>query len=359
MLDINEVCNQTCNFCEGRIDFLKSKRKGRYWDLEQLKNIMPRLSGEAYLSFAGSMGEPLLNKDFPEILKEIKKSNKNIMVQVFSNGLSLNHKLCSKVIDYVDVFRFSIHAATKETHNKLIQNSDFDKIKSNLEYLQSIKPKSLTTIMGFVGMKENIHEFPQFVRWAYSLGMNEVILQILSERGHEFFKGQSLVRYPELLRAKWKEALATEEANTNMKVKILDAYKAVIENRGATVEEIAGVDGLAKCQSSESRNLPRKDETRDCLVPFLFTLPVSFDGRVVPCCSRTIKNDEYFGNIFDGDPTPIRHTKYFINLRKALLTGKLPYYYFHCCRMPKNKIEKYQKIVHEWYEKLSGSNQTN
>lgn len=353
VLDISEVCNCVCTFCDKRIKFLNSKRKARTWGIDRFREALPRLIKEQQITFAGGLGEPLLNKDFPEMVKELKKADNNIRIQVLTNGLTLTPELCKKIINYVDSFRFSINAATEETHNRIIKNSDFRKIKTNLEYLKIIKPKSLETVISFIGMKDNIEEFPQLVEWACSLYIDEVILQSLSERGLDSIKGQSLVRHPDLLCQKWVEAQEVAKLNGGVKLSVKDAYKSIIEGKQATVEEVnrTGTSQL-RDSTTNQENVPNKKQTRDCIAPF-YSAIIGFDGQISPCCSRTIKPEDVlknkFGNLFDKNPLPVRQTKTFVNLRKALLTGKLPYYCIYCHRAPLIKIKDLQRKIRRQY----------
>jgi len=346
-LDVCEICNQVCSFCDRRIHFLNSGKKPRAWTGDHFKKALPRLNKEIQISFAGGLGEPLLNKDLPQMLWEIKKANSNIKVQVLTNGLTLIPELCDEIIDFVDILRISLIAITAKTHNKLIDNSNFEKIQANLEYLKVNKPKSLTLIVSFIGMRDNIAEFPKMVEWAGSLGIDQIILQSLSERGLPSIKGQSLVRHPKLLAEKWSEAKQVAKADGRIKLRIQEAYKAIIENKEATIEEV-NCNTMGQLRNSTTYNLPRKGQTRDCLAPFNAAI-IDFEGRIVPCCSRTIRSDENFGNLFDEDFRPIKQTKYFIELRRALLTGELPDYCKYCNRAPLIKTSDFQRKIADRY----------
>jgi len=345
-LDICEFCNQTCSFCDRRLHFLKNKRKARAWNIDEFNKTLPRLAQEYQIAFSGGLGEPLLNKDLPKMLRGLKRVNKKIKLRVLTNGLTLTPKLCEEILCDVDVFRISLIAATEKTHQKFIEKSDFQKIISNLEYLKRVKPESLRLVISFIGMKDNVDEFPALVRLAHALNVDEIALQSLSERGLDLIKGQSLVRYPDLLLQKWEEAKIIANSYDNISLSITDAYKSIILKKDAKVEKI----DLDNFQSTKDRNnRPRKGQTRDCLAPFYSTM-IDIKGRILPCCSRTIGPKENFGNLFDNESLPAKQTKYFVKLRKALLTGKLPNYCSYCSRAPIINIEDFQKKVENLFK---------
>src|SRR5687767_14979958 len=77
-LAFTHVCNLHCSFCH------IPEEKVREFDTEGIKRIIDRLDsmGIAYLSISGG-GEPLLRKDFAELLNYAAK--KGLYVKITSN----------------------------------------------------------------------------------------------------------------------------------------------------------------------------------------------------------------------------------------------------------------------------------
>lgn len=340
VLDVSEICNQQCIFCDVRLDILRSGRRPRVWDFEKFQSIVHRLAEYDTVVFAGAAGEPLLNRNLPAMLRRLKKLANDTKVEIFTNGKTLTPKVLREVLQYVDVFRVSMCASTPETHSKLVNNSNFSKIINNLRHLQELKPSKLIWYINFIGMQCNIHELPDIVNLASQLGARGVYLQTLSERGDSSVQGQCLVRQPDLLRRYWSTAFDIAK-KCNVTMTAGGAYQIIIENRGeAEVEYGFDEDGEPLMwMQGESGKIPDAHQTRDCTLPF-YRAVAAHDGSIAPCCSRTFVRTNTL-NIFDYLDMPIGQTDRFISLRKALLTGKLPEACVQCKRVPIMDTERF------------------
>ena len=341
-LDISQACNQLCIFCDKRIEFLKTRGRPKFWSVEDIKRIKNIIGFYPRVTFAGECGEPLLNPEIVEILREVKSVNKNIEVQVLSNGLTLTPELFEKVKHYVDVFRFSLNAATEETHNRIALNSDFRMVLDNLRYVRDHKPASMKTVISFIGMKMNIHELPSVVLMAEELGVYKVILQNLSETGYDAVRGQSLVRYPDLLRKYWCEAQNTIKAEgLRVYLETCSGYLDILCGKDRASFEEVDANGRFK---EKKDFVPKKGETRNCPAPFFSTF-VRFNGDIDPCPSRSLYNRKSdFGNIFTIGIPPIVSKK-FGKLRKAILDGRLPDYCKYCNMMSTVKVDDFRNKI--------------
>lgn len=346
-LDISEVCNQVCVFCDRRIKFLESGRKPRFWDYSMFVQASGVFNYYSVVTFAGGCGEPLLNPYIRDILKYLRLKNPGVKVRILTNGVTLSPELFDEIKDYVDIIRFSINAFSENVYNELVIGSSFDRVMKNVSYVGNNKRKGLKVIVSYIGMRMNIEEFPLMVERADEMGIDEIHLQALSERGMDKVKGESLVRYPELLKSIWdKSREIVENRHLRVKLSVFDAYKAVIEGKKADVEEV-GERGIAR---GNKVVIPGDGETRYCLAPFYSTI-VDIEGNVVPCCSRTVPGDKKFGNILYDKVPPIKNRSFY-NLRRALLTGELPDFCKYCNRAPVTKVESFK---HEIFERFMAS----
>ena len=68
-----------------------------YQALPSGKSATPKLLNYEAVTFAGSLGEPLMNQDFPEMIAWLKKQNPSIKINVLTNGLTLNNKIFDRI----------------------------------------------------------------------------------------------------------------------------------------------------------------------------------------------------------------------------------------------------------------------
>jgi organic radical activating enzyme len=117
-LDITEECNDRCVFCYSNAYRQRRMKENdqKFYTISKADIITVlkdfRALGTKHVRFVAS-GEPLLHKDFPEILYEAKKLG--YIITIFSNGNKLNDPaLVTGIAEYADFFRVSLDAGTED-----------------------------------------------------------------------------------------------------------------------------------------------------------------------------------------------------------------------------------------------------
>lgn len=140
------TCNHRCTFCA--VDYLEYKpmfldkdiiieRLGEMGE-EGLKSII--LSGE---------GEPLLNKNTPEIISKTKSFN--IDVAMSTNGVLLTKEISKEHLKDLSWIRFSVAAGETEKYKAIhrAKEGDFEKVIDNIANAVEIKRnQKLSTTLG-------------------------------------------------------------------------------------------------------------------------------------------------------------------------------------------------------------------
>lgn len=134
MLEVTNWCNCRCFFCGST----NSKRERGYID----EKIAVRIIEEAYsygarkISFHG-MGEPFLCEKLADYVFLAKKLGYTY-IYLDTNGIMAVPEVANKVLDAgLDSLKFSIHAATAETHRKIVGVDGFDKMLNNLKNIHN------------------------------------------------------------------------------------------------------------------------------------------------------------------------------------------------------------------------------
>jgi uncharacterized Fe-S cluster-containing radical SAM superfamily protein len=141
-IEPTSVCNYRCIMCY-QVDPTFNKKTGGFMGrmtLQTFKNIVDQVDGSIEAITMASRGEPLLNKELPEMLAYCE--GKFLGLKLNTNASLLDEKnahmlLSSDIRNLV----FSLDAADKESYEKIRVNGDFDLIRRNLELFADIREK--------------------------------------------------------------------------------------------------------------------------------------------------------------------------------------------------------------------------
>jgi MoaA/NifB/PqqE/SkfB family radical SAM enzyme len=174
------VCNYKCLFCEIHKDnLLYPNRPENVVDLNVIQNYESFLSTGYKLSFFGGSEEPLLNRDFGNIVKYLK-SKYGIKMMVNTNASMLNRQLADTLVKYsFDSILVSYHAGSKESYKELMTGS-IDRVDENLKYLKERKERlskeKPVVEFNFALQKLNAKEYSSIFKKANQLGVSAVVV---------------------------------------------------------------------------------------------------------------------------------------------------------------------------------------
>jgi cyclic pyranopterin phosphate synthase len=171
------TCNHRCVFCS--FDYLGYS--GPKIDKEYLLAFLLEAAalGTKSVLYAGE-GEPLLHEDIVEIITETESFG--IDVALSTNGVLFNDLIASQVLGSLTWMRFSVDAATKETHSDIHRCSehDFEKIVNNITNAVSIKARNnfkCTIGVQFLLLPQNEHEVFSFANMFRDIGVDYVTIK--------------------------------------------------------------------------------------------------------------------------------------------------------------------------------------
>ena len=160
-------CNVACITCRNNI--IKNSER----DIENLQAIeadVLEACKTAKVFYTSGNGDPFGSSYARNLIKKVAETNPDIKFFIHTNGILCTEKICEElsIKDRILNVIFSIHAAHKETYDKIVRYGNFDKVMQNLEWISELKRKGQIqkVILAFVVHKLNYKDMPDFVRIA-------------------------------------------------------------------------------------------------------------------------------------------------------------------------------------------------
>jgi len=159
-LDPVSYCNLECPFCEtGK---RRGSREAAKLPLDNFKKVIDELGDYIFDLTLYNWGEPLLNKDLPEMIQYAKKYS--IFTQLSSNlSITLKEEQISKLISSgLDLLICSIDGASQKTYEKYRVGGNFELVIKNIKLFNKLKKelnkKNPYLLWRFFVFRHNEHE---------------------------------------------------------------------------------------------------------------------------------------------------------------------------------------------------------
>lgn len=186
-VDITNNCNLNCVGCWCHSDLMEElKFKGSFKHLELdydlLVNLFDTLKklGTKEIQLSGS-GDPSMHSRFIDVVEYIKK--KEFRLNIITNFTLLDKAKIESIVKYgVDMVTVSLWAGTSETYAKTHPNQTektFERIKSNLIYLKSIKKNSPKVKIYNVISSLNYFEINEMIEFALDVQAEYIEFQAI------------------------------------------------------------------------------------------------------------------------------------------------------------------------------------
>ena len=327
-------CNHRCIMCEEHSEHSTNKRTfcdHNQMDVGLIKKVLEEVRGTRLKEIIPStMGEPLLYKDFDQVLKFCKEFD--VRLNLTTNG-SFPKKSAEKwaelIIPLASDVKISWNGASKQVQESIMVGSNYEKGIENIKTFISIRDEyfkrkqhycQITLQLTF--MEVNLSEISDIVRLGIEFGVDRV-------KGHHLWdhydqlKSLSLRRNREAI-LRWNQVVkkVREIARNNL---LLNGKKIFLENFDV-LEEIA-IENL----------IPSG------VCPFLGKEAwISFSGKFSPCCAPEEKRCSlgYFGNLNERSLLDIWNDKKYQSLCRDYLSHPV----CKACNMRRPESELQEKF---------------
>ena len=306
-----------CNLrCKGCILYRGSWEPDRDLSLAELIRITDQLPDLEQIYLHG-IGEPLLNKELPDMIRHLK--SRNVYALFNSNGILLNDQRQQALVSAgLDELRISLDAASKRGYQKIRGSDQFEQIVANLKSLRLFQKQRRVTLprlsLWFLGTLDNISELPGLIRLAAEIGIEEVYLQRLV-----YFQDDT--GYGVARAAKTLQEATAGSSELIEESQHLASRLGIRFNASGRSEPATSLQGETEASLAWSK----------CYRPMTL-MYITANGNVLPCCIAPFATVDYdsiiLGNVFENALEEIWWGSKYNNFRKQHQTSAPP----KCCR---------------------------
>ncbi len=264
-LEVTNRCNLLCETCPRTFEALEPPAD---MSMELFRRIVDQVPDVRRVVLHG-VGEPMLVKHLPEMIRYLKQPGRQTHVLFNTNGTLLAPKKHREIIDTgLDELRVSLDAAEAATFLKVRGKDMFDRIVRNVAAFTNLQAATGATkplvSLWLTGLKETVDQLPEFVRLAARIGVKEVHLQrlVFDEQGFGMARSDSSL---------FEQTRAEEEAVIAEAAAIGRELGVKLDASGATEPGLS----LKKAQDDKP--------WATCRRPWSL-MYFTAHGRALPCC---------------------------------------------------------------------------
>jgi len=271
MIEPTNRCNFSCPLCD-RGSGMITREEG-IMSLSTFQNIINQTEKRLKLLMLWNQGEPLINKNFAEMVQYAKE--KKVFTVVSTNG-SLLERNAKKIIDSgLDELIISLDGATEETFKIYRQGGDFNTIVEGAQKLIKTRGKRLFPLVSlqFLLLKHNTSEIEDFQNLAKKIGADRVL---------------------------WKTVQVMDQSGAEKYLPENDQYSRYKNGRFGQLKKT--YDGCRR---------------------ILYSAVIDWNGNVVPCCFD--KDENYVvGNVVKDGLDKVWNGEKFAEFREKIASGDKP-----------------------------------
>jgi MoaA/NifB/PqqE/SkfB family radical SAM enzyme len=307
-IEVTNHCNSLCVSCPLTYDHFLPLEPKHHLSWENFRRIVDQVPLIERAVLHG-IGEPLLNRDLPRFISHLKARGAYVLFN--TNGVLLDQRRTDALVDSgLDELRVSLDAVTPDLYAKLRGIDKLPRIIANLRAFVAHhggreRPR---LSLWLVGMQENLHQLPAFVRLGAEIGVAEVYLQRLVFFGNGDRIAGDATMIPE------QSLFGT-----------LEERQAVLIETCERLAEELGLSFRASGATTPHESVAVKGDHpwQGCLRPWTL-MYITANGTALPCCISPFATPNYesiiLGNVFAQSLTEVWNGDRYQELRAAILS---------------------------------------
>ncbi len=339
-IELTSYCNARCIMCH---HYYEGNARARHFPAEvkeKVKGLLPYAS----LVLLNGYGEPFLAPDFPEWLGLLHTYQAKAMVT--TNLSVLKEEWLPLIRETFQQINISCDGYGQESYEKIRQGLSFGDFVENVRRLRKSAPQ-VRLSMSVVAMAWNIRKASEIVRFASSLGFEEVRFGRLGVNSFLQNYAEDPIHYEDAARKYFGEA-AKEADRLGIKVVFPMNYRLPVDGHALTEQERLlsrlpfpytrehqerlAKDCLGKIQQGSFRRPKAKARTEPIRCKGICDwvargLYLDCRGKAASCCENSQNS---YGNLGEMDFGELWNGPTAQETRGMFYQGRLPDFCFHC-----------------------------
>jgi MoaA/NifB/PqqE/SkfB family radical SAM enzyme len=259
------------------------------------------------------IGEPLLNRELPQIIRYLKKRDVEVIIN--SNGTLLSPSWQEKLVRCgLDEYRCSIDGAKDETYARIRGANLLPKLIKGLDGLARTKERLGSTTprisIWCVATRENLQELPELLHLAARLNVPEVYVQRLVYFAREPDQQYGMARDEKAIFGK----------DSEFEEQVIEQCTQLSAELGIDFRASGARDPLSSLAAARPADFA---PWQACMRPWT-TAYVTANGNCLPCCISPFATNDYesllLGNLFERPFVEIWNDLLYQNFRTQLLS---------------------------------------
>ncbi len=310
-IESSYACNLKCVMCPRHFDDVP---QGMF-SLDMFEKwVQPHVGRFKYVHLTG-WGEPLMNKDLPEIIRRCRAAG--VWTCFTSNGLLFRPPLDRKILETdLELISVSCDADNAKTYEYVRGKGTFDVLVERLKAFSQLRNemKSNTKLQwSFVQMRHNFEQLPGAIRLAAQSGFDLFVAKHI----------ETVIHREELGDAMWNTGIAPD-----LSPELVARHDEVLEDARQTAKEF-GIELIVHPRRMAHEGM--------CIVKPVTNLFIDYEGRVSSCCylnkndvrpynlpEEKSKDNGVYGELRLGDLMGFLGSDKFKEFQREWRAGKVP-----------------------------------
>ncbi len=310
-IEVTNRCNLLCETCPRTFFNREPLKSLTYQEFVEIAEQFPNMRRASL----HGIGEPLLNKQLPQIIKYLKERDVEVIIN--SNGTLLTPAWQKALVESgLDEYRCSIDGARPETYARIRGANLLHKLVAGLGGLVNTKARlqaqNPRISIWCVSTKENLAELPELVRLAARLGVPEIYLQRMTYFAQE----------PEQQYGMARQELAIFDPDHDYQEEVIAECEALSAELGLDFRAAGARHPRSSLEAARPADFAPWQE---CMRPWT-TAYVTANGNCLPCCISPFATHNYdsliLGNLFERPFADIWHDHLYQHFRTKLLSAQ-------------------------------------
>lgn len=174
--DLTSACNLKCRHCREKATTSSLKDD---LSIEECKSVIDQLVARNTHSLSIAGGEPIMSPIIWELLEYSHRKFERLAIS--SNGTLITSEIAQRLSLYVDYCQVSLDGATRETHDLIRGEGNFEKA---LRGIQCLKDSGVSLATRFTLHRGNMHEACAYVDLVASMGLSSAHIRRVIPSGN-------------------------------------------------------------------------------------------------------------------------------------------------------------------------------